>query len=571
VLGLPERLRHHLTDAPGPILDCFAGTGRIHELGRDDTVGVEIEPEWASMHERTICGDSTQLDTLFNPGHFGTVATSPTYANRMCFEADTLVLTQLGYKPIDQIQTGDTVLTHRNRWRTVTGTNRHRASTVEVKGQIGWKIRCTPDHRFFARSTWSNDRSIAPVSGRFNPPKWIEAQDLEHSYWGTPNQPPAHAQAPNLPVGIAIESVEAFWWFVGFWLGNGSGSERRHSKGTLRNRSRRYSETSTAGTVSVSKGGDKIDHCDSMIRSAFGERSKRLGDVDSMAMWAVYSLPLLLWLKEHFGTHAHSKNLPGWCLSLPSVHRRGLLDGYLSADGCDTDRGNTASSVSLPMLRGFQMLAHGLGMSTGISQSKYAGEELVAGNICQVRDAYQLRLVEYKSKRTHDVEGFDWCRVQSVSEPGPTVDVFDISVEDDCSFIANGVAVHNSDIYDGRDGSARHTYRTALGRDLTVNNTGGMQWDRDYRDLHREIYDQLTTVLQPDGLLLLNMKDHRRDGQWQHVTHWHLTTLIELGFRFITAERIECPGNGHGQNLADRIEFETLLVMQAPGPQLRLL
>lgn len=128
-----------------------------------------------------------------------------------------------------------------------------------------------------------------------------------------------------------------------------------------------------------------------------------------------------------------------------------------------------------------------------------------------------------------------------------------------------------SDSYDGRDGSSRMSYRLSLGRDLTANNSGGMQWDHTYRDLHRTVYQQLPTILQPDGLLLLNMKDHRRDGHWQHVTDWHLRTLLEQRFSFITAERIECPGNGHGANLADRIEFETLLVMRAPGPQLSLL
>jgi SAM-dependent methyltransferase len=64
------------------VLDPFAGTGRIHELKRCRTVGVEIEPEWAEMNPRTMLGDATQLPGPW-AGFFDMVLTSPTYGNRM--------------------------------------------------------------------------------------------------------------------------------------------------------------------------------------------------------------------------------------------------------------------------------------------------------------------------------------------------------------------------------------------------------------------------------------------------------------------------------------------------------
>jgi SAM-dependent methyltransferase len=64
------------------VLDPFAGTGRIHQLAERgwDTVGVEIEPEWAAMHPRTQQGNALALD--FADGTFDAIATSPTYGNR---------------------------------------------------------------------------------------------------------------------------------------------------------------------------------------------------------------------------------------------------------------------------------------------------------------------------------------------------------------------------------------------------------------------------------------------------------------------------------------------------------
>ena len=91
-----------------------------------------------------------------------------------------------------------------------------------------------------------------------------------------------------------------------------------------------------------------------------------------------------------------------------------------------------------------------------------------------------------------------------------------------------------------------------------------MQWGDEYRQLHSVIYRQCVEVLQPGGLVLLNMKDHRRSGVWQYVTEWHLEALRIAGLRFVTAERIDVPGHGHGQNLHDRIDFETLLILRKP-------
>lgn len=68
------------------VLDPFAGTGLIHTIDQHDTWAVEIEPEWATMHPRTIVGDATVLP--FPKASFDAVATSPTYGNRLADQYD---------------------------------------------------------------------------------------------------------------------------------------------------------------------------------------------------------------------------------------------------------------------------------------------------------------------------------------------------------------------------------------------------------------------------------------------------------------------------------------------------
>lgn len=68
------------------VLDPFGGIGGIHKLQQYvacRTIAVELEPEWASAHPDTICGDSTALDELLGDEQFDVIATSPAYGNRL--------------------------------------------------------------------------------------------------------------------------------------------------------------------------------------------------------------------------------------------------------------------------------------------------------------------------------------------------------------------------------------------------------------------------------------------------------------------------------------------------------
>lgn len=81
--SIMEVLRQETALLTGRLLDPFAGTGRIHQLARHDlqTVGVELEPEWAYHHKDTIVGNALHLP--FPDDSFDVICTSPVYGNRM--------------------------------------------------------------------------------------------------------------------------------------------------------------------------------------------------------------------------------------------------------------------------------------------------------------------------------------------------------------------------------------------------------------------------------------------------------------------------------------------------------
>lgn len=137
----PARFSDDLLDTIAPrvagagvVLDPFAGTGRVHELreraGVTETIGIEIEKEWADMHEGTRLGNALDLD--LDDESVDAVVTSPTYGNRMADHHDaTDDSTRLTYKhtlgrDLDpdnsgQLQWGDAYREfHRRAWAEAT-------------------------------------------------------------------------------------------------------------------------------------------------------------------------------------------------------------------------------------------------------------------------------------------------------------------------------------------------------------------------------------------------------------------------------------------------------------------
>jgi SAM-dependent methyltransferase len=126
------------------ILDPFAGVGRVHELSAHvawpiETVGVEIEPEWAALRQRTIVGNALELP--FASDVFDAVVTSPTYGNRL---ADS----------------------HKARDGSVRRSYTHdlgRTLAEDNSGDLHWGAK----YRDFHRQAWREARRVLRNDGRF--------------------------------------------------------------------------------------------------------------------------------------------------------------------------------------------------------------------------------------------------------------------------------------------------------------------------------------------------------------------------------------------------------------------
>ena len=80
-----------------------------------------------------------------------------------CFVAGTLIHTEDGFKPIEDVKNGDKVLSHDNQYHTVEKIgNKTSQDIYRVVGSMFDEIVCTGEHPFYTRgkiSLWSQERA----------------------------------------------------------------------------------------------------------------------------------------------------------------------------------------------------------------------------------------------------------------------------------------------------------------------------------------------------------------------------------------------------------------------------
>jgi len=361
-------------------------------------------------------------------------------ASPECFPAGTLILTKPGLVPIEKIKTGDLVLTHKNLWKRVTGTMKRRKDTVVLRGHGHYGLETTAEHPFLTKTVgrkWNNTRrDYDPVYGD---PNWNKAEDSVGHLWATPTTI-SRMPVPGVP-GRGMNFNEHFWWMVGRWLGDGS----------LRMRERSSEVTICCGKHE----GDALEQRlqafapKTAARCGKGELRWRRRDVRTATLFETGHDGLANWLKEHFGSLAHKKTIPTWVLTIPREHRIALIEGYRSADGSKhvhkTSKELTVQTVSKSLAVGIRLLLESLGEH--VAMYHYPAEKmnrLIERRTVNARGQYRLSWYpeNHKGRRHHD-DGKNWHTIKEITTGQKNVDVYNFEVEDDNSYVADGIVVHN--------------------------------------------------------------------------------------------------------------------------------
>lgn len=122
-----------------------------------------------------------------------------------------------------------------------------------------------------------------------------------------------------------------------------------------------------------------------------------------------------------------------------------------------------------------------------------------------------------------------------------------------------------ADHHEAKDDSKRMTYRHSLGRKLSDDNSGQLQWGPAYREFHEAAWAEAYRVLKPGGAFIVNISNHVRAGKVIDVTGWHvecLQTMCVLRGHV----RVPTPRMRFGANGQARVDSESVLVFQKPNP-----
>lgn len=358
-----------------------------------------------------------------------------------CFTAGTHVHTLRGYVPIEEVTTADYVLTHTNNYQKVLAVgNRNSAPLLRVRGMCINDILCTPNHPFFARKrykTWNKDRHT--YDRMFDEAEWIPAELLSRDYYigyainnkaELPNWNGVVVTRWNKPKNTLSDkfTTKSFWYLMGRYVGDGWQRNSSHSKGiviccSVRNESELIKAIKDAG-FSASKVVDK-----------------------TVTKYFIYSKELLEFVKR-YGKYAYGKMVDEDTISLPPDLLGSFLDGVSDSDGCwnETEKCWQLTTVSETLAYGIQQcVAKVYKRPCSITYCKRPEKHTICGRKVNQRDTYMLRwhIDNRKQDKAFYENGIIWFPISGICKEERAATVYNMEVETDNSYTANGAIVHN--------------------------------------------------------------------------------------------------------------------------------
>lgn len=446
-----------------------------------------------------------------------------------CFTGDTLVLTKDGYKEIKDVKIGDYVLTHDNTYQKVLASKKTQknADLLKISAMGIDEIKCTPNHKFLVRNV--NTKNVKQNGVRHNirtlsDAEWKEAKDIKkkdyigiainkesilpkwdgytykHGFW-------KNAKKIN-EIGDLLNNIN-FWWFVGRWLGDGWIVKDL--------------------TVEISVKTSQLKDVTSIIDS-LGFKYSIYEKERSAQKIAISKKELVLFLSQ-FGKGAFNKRLPAFVFDMPCELLEALINGYESADGYIDSRGrHHASSVSKKLIYGFvQIIAKVYHRPYSVTKTYRDLDFIIDGRKAHSGDIYNYIWDPTQKKQEHSFYQDDclWQPVNYVELITEKEDVYDITVEYNHSFTANGVIVHNcTDL-------SLAGQRKGMSKEDWLNGTStrsGLIWEIERILLEcKELSDKDSKFGMPDILIMENVTQVHSPKQLEDWNNW-IFTLSQLGY-----------------------------------------
>lgn len=381
-----------------------------------------------------------------------------------CFTENTPILLSNGCPiPVSDVQCGYAVVTHTGEAHMVTQVMKrpHKGVlyTIKVSG-LPFPIEATPHHPFWAKRRTCKDLQRRSARKQF-PSEWIEAADLQAGDW----------LAVPKRIGLSpVELTEDQLYAIGFWLAEG------HLLKGWNNDVRGISLTNTnlsllervAPTLEawfpldeVKRGNDRgIWMVEADAKATHTTRLRNPGHWKATHEWDLRSRPSGRFFAEFCDLDESGYSQRGVSKRIPAelYNRSGLLalvSGFIDGDGSQRKTQQhdvniyTTSPTLAWQLR--QILIDG-GIWCTLRQVHHPDSNRQPGWVLNIKASFLHKLPNCKvvvPEQRHlrhvmeDERGF-YTPIRSISARDYDGDVYNCAVEGDNSYVAGGVAVHNS-------------------------------------------------------------------------------------------------------------------------------
>ena len=431
-----------------------------------------------------------------------------------CFKAGTMILTKEGLKCIENVSLEDYVLTKEGRYMKINALMRKdNAPTLGIKFQGDFEsLTTTFEHPFWAKRRIK--AKARKYKNRFDEAKWIEAGNLKAG----------DLIGQRVLIGDIEYKDENFWYLVGRFLGDGWILDgKRKSNIPQGKRGSRINSFNHKVVICCNKSERLV--LKNIIENA--GYSATISEERTVCKFIISNKELAEFMMQ-FGRYAHGKKLPGMCFMLKENLKIKLFEGWLSADGYSKGDFLKVTTVSHELARGMAKIATDV-YKVPVSVSKKTTNRTLVIEGRRVNERPQYCVSVNKSSRSGFYEdGFVWTIVKKVDNL-ENITVFNIGVDEDESYTANGVTVHNCQPYStagkrlGKDDD-RHLWPQMLrviqefapdwvvGENVSgiISWNGGLVFEEVQVDLESEGYEVWTVVLPAASV----GAPHRRDRVW---------------------------------------------------------
>lgn len=356
-----------------------------------------------------------------------------------CFDENTLVTTDKGLKPIIEVQVGDKVLTHENRFKPVVDTMETETDTVyTLKTSASAPVEVTGNHPFYIRemSQIYKNHSRVRVWGEA---KWKTVEDLNINtdYVGIAiNNNAIIPQREDLSLNF---NNEDFWWIIGRYLGDGWTENPQYDYKNSQWENKRV-----------------IICCSKEDETEKLEIIKKLNNL-GMTYWVensrtTYKIYLnncndLYEYLQEMGKYAHGKYLTNDIFNLPVNMIKSLLEGYMSADGSHDEKLDryTFKTVSKELAIGLMQLVNKAYHRPTTFITIPEATEVIEGRTVKAKEKYQVTFTKDVRKREKSFfeNGYLWTRVSSLTKTAKSKKMYNLTVYGDSSYTVHGLIAHN--------------------------------------------------------------------------------------------------------------------------------